>query len=76
MAAKRGPDPDEILPEYDFSRARPNRYAGRMSESLIEESVTDSQREELDRRLDEVDRNGPSGIPWEEVLRGLRSKPE
>ena len=30
---KRGPaprfDPDEILPEYDFSRARPNKYAAR-----------------------------------------------
>jgi hypothetical protein len=23
------PDIDEILPEYDFSRARPNKYAGR-----------------------------------------------
>jgi hypothetical protein len=22
-------DPDEILPEYDFSRARPNKYASR-----------------------------------------------
>lgn len=22
-------DADEILPEYDFSRARPNKYAGR-----------------------------------------------
>ena len=31
--AKRGPsgrvDPDEILPEYDFSRSRPNKYASR-----------------------------------------------
>ena len=36
--------------------------------------LTTAQRAELDRRLDEVDRNGPSGISWDEVLRRLRSK--
>ncbi len=36
--------------------------------------VTNSQREELDRRLDELDRNGPAGIPWEEVLQRIRSR--
>ena len=61
MTAKRRPDPDDILPEYDFSRARANKYA----------ALTNSQREELGRR-----RDGPSGIPWEEVLRRLRSKAE
>ena len=30
--------------------------------------LTDAQREELDRRLDELDREGPVGIPAEEVL--------
>ncbi len=35
--------------------------------------LTNSQREELDRRLDELDREGPVGIPWEEVLRRIRS---
>lgn len=30
--------------------------------------MTDAQREELDRRLDELDREGPVGIPAEEVL--------
>jgi putative addiction module component (TIGR02574 family) len=25
--------------------------------------VTDAQREELDRRLDDLDRDGPAGIP-------------
>ena len=29
---------------------------------------TDAQRAELDRRLDELDREGPTGIPAEEVL--------
>jgi putative addiction module component (TIGR02574 family) len=69
VAAKHWPDPDDILPEYDFSRARLNKYARRISENLFQESgvlpLTDSQREELDRRLDEVDRDGSSGIPWE-----------
>lgn len=36
--------------------------------------ITDAQREELDRRLDELDREGPSGIPWEEVLHRIRSR--
>lgn len=33
---------------------------------------TDAQREELDRRLDELDRDGPVGIPWDEVIRRIR----
>jgi putative addiction module component (TIGR02574 family) len=32
---------------------------------------TDAQRAELDRRLDELDREGPIGIPAEEVLARL-----
>ena len=37
--------------------------------------LTDAQREELDRRLDDLDRSGPEGIPWEEVLRQIRNRP-
>ncbi len=36
--------------------------------------LTSGQRQELDRRLDELDREGPSGIPWDEVLRQIRSR--
>ena len=36
--------------------------------------LTDAQRDELDRRLDELDRVGPVGIPWEEVLRQIRGR--
>lgn len=36
--------------------------------------LTNAQREELDRRLDELDRDGPDGIPWEEVLGRIRSR--
>lgn len=28
-------DPDEILPEYDFSRARPNKYAPRYQKGSL-----------------------------------------
>jgi putative addiction module component (TIGR02574 family) len=36
--------------------------------------LTEPQREELDRRLDELDREGPDGIPWEEVQRRISSR--
>lgn len=36
--------------------------------------LTSVQREELDRRLDDLDREGPTGIPWEEVFRTIRSR--
>ena len=36
--------------------------------------LTSAQREELDRRLDELEREGPAGIPWEDVLRRIRRR--
>ena len=36
--------------------------------------MTDAQREELDRRLDELDRDGPVGIPWDEVPHRIRNR--
>ena len=36
--------------------------------------LSDAQREELDRRLDDLERSGPVGIPWEEVLQQIRSR--
>ena len=36
--------------------------------------LTDTQREELDRRLDELGREGAVGIPWEDVLRRIRGR--
>ena len=35
--------------------------------------LTAAQREELDRRLDDLDRGETEGIPWEEVLERLRN---
>ena len=36
--------------------------------------LTEAQRAELDRRLDDLDLEGPVGIPWEEVLSRIRSR--
>jgi putative addiction module component (TIGR02574 family) len=36
--------------------------------------LTQPQREELDRRLDDLDAEGPVGIPWEEVYRRLHDR--
>ena len=36
--------------------------------------LTDAQREELDRRLNDLDREGPVGIPWDEVLGRIRGR--
>ncbi|HXX83956.1 MAG TPA: addiction module protein [Casimicrobiaceae bacterium] len=36
--------------------------------------VTPAQREELSRRLDDLDREGPAGIPWDDVLRRVRDQ--
>ena len=36
--------------------------------------LTDAQHAELDRRLDDLDREGPVGIPWDEVLGRIRDR--
>ena len=36
--------------------------------------LTTAQRDELDRRLDELDREGPTGIPWDDVMKRIRSR--
>jgi putative addiction module component (TIGR02574 family) len=38
--------------------------------------LTRAQRDELDRRLDEIDRGGTETVLWEEVKRRLRDRPE
>jgi len=37
--------------------------------------ITSAQREELSRRLDDLDHEGPIGIPWDEVLRKYAASP-
>jgi putative addiction module component (TIGR02574 family) len=35
--------------------------------------LTDEQRRDLDRRIDELERYGPDGLSWEEVVREARA---
>jgi len=62
----------------DLSREERLRLLEELWESLCVTPdaipLTDAQREELDRRLDELDRDGPVGIPWEDVLRRIRGR--
>ncbi len=52
------------------------RLIEQLWDSLSDEEVTltEAREIELDRRLDELDREGPRGIPWEDVLRRLESR--
>jgi putative addiction module component (TIGR02574 family) len=36
--------------------------------------LTNAQREELDRRLDDLESSGSEGIPWDQVLQQIRSR--
>ena len=36
--------------------------------------LTEAQREELDRRIDEMDREDSLGIPWHDVLKRIREQ--
>ena len=45
-----------------------------LAETSTDVPLTDGQREELDRRLDELEREGPAGIPWEDVLDEIRGR--
>jgi putative addiction module component (TIGR02574 family) len=37
--------------------------------------LTDAQKAELDRRLDELEKGDVEGIPWNEVLRRIKNRP-
>ena len=54
------------------------RLLDELWESLSQTSeaipLTEAQREELDRRLNDLDREGPGGIPWDEVLNRIRGR--
>ena len=42
-----------------------------LSRDLSRVPLTDEQRAELDRRIEEMDQDEQLGIPWEDVLRRL-----
>lgn len=60
-------DIDQLTPEERLELIE------RLWDSLSDADVplTDAQREELDHRLDALDREGPVGIPWEQVYEEL-----
>ena len=65
-------------PAPDISRLTPEqrlRLLEQIWDSLSDADVplTNAQREELDRRLDDLERDGPRGIPWEEGLDRLET---
>jgi len=65
-------------PAVDITRLSPAerlRLLEQLWDSLSDDDVplTSAQRRELDRRLDDLEREGPRGIPWEEVLDRLES---
>ena len=65
-------------PAIDIGRLTPEqrlRLLEKIWDSLSDDDVplTAAQREELDRRLDDLEREGPRGIPWDEVLNRLES---
>ncbi len=37
-------------------------------------ALTDAQREELDRRIDEMDHDSTLGEPWREALKSIRER--
>ena len=37
-------------------------------------SLTNARREDLDRRLDDLEPSGPEGISWDQVLQQIRSR--
>lgn len=63
---------DDLTPEERL------RLIEELWDSLTEKPgtvpLTNAQREELDRRLDDLERSGPKGIPWDEVLQQIRSR--
>jgi len=61
--AKPAVDIDSLTREERLERSE------QLWDSLGDSDVplTAEQREELDRRLDRLDREGPVGVPWEQV---------
>ena len=62
----------------DLSRDEKFELLDRLWESLGQDPealpLTSSQREELDRRLDELEAEGPTGLSWDEVVAQARAR--
>jgi putative addiction module component (TIGR02574 family) len=62
--SKAAVDIDQLTPEERLDLIE------RLWDSLSDDDVplTEPQRQELEHRLDALDREGPVGVPWEQVL--------
>jgi putative addiction module component (TIGR02574 family) len=62
--SKHAVDIDQLSPEERLDLIE------RLWDSLDDDDVplADAQRQELEHRLDALDREGPVGVPWEQVL--------
>ena len=67
--------------DLDIASLTPDERLGLLEElwdslAAIPEALplTPAQRVELDRRLDDLDAEGPVGIPWDEVLSRIRNR--
>ncbi len=67
------------LPAIDFDELSSEERLGlieRLWESLSHRAeaipLTGAQRQDLDDRLDELERNGPDGLSWDEVVKEAR----
>jgi putative addiction module component (TIGR02574 family) len=62
----------------DLSSEERLRLIEELWDSLTEKPgavpLTHAQQEELDRRLDDLERSGSEGIPWDQVLQQIRSR--
>ncbi|HEX4998271.1 MAG TPA: addiction module protein [Terriglobia bacterium] len=68
-------------PEFDIHELSPDERLELIEElwdSLTERpdalALTGAQRDELDRRVDEMDREGTLGEPWPDVLKSIREQ--
>lgn len=70
-----GMSEDEILDDFpDLTRddIRASLAFATQDDSL---PLTALQRAELDRRLDDLEREGPVGVTWDEMLERVRNRP-
>ena len=62
----------------ELSRDEKLELLDRLWESLAQDPealpLTGPQQEELDRRLDELEAEGPSGLSWDEVVAQARAR--
>jgi putative addiction module component (TIGR02574 family) len=70
--SKRGVDIAALTPEERLSLLE--KLWDSLAATPEAVPMTDAQRAELDRRLDELEVEGPVGIPWDEVLSRVRRR--